>query len=72
MTQKADSLRGRRQHFAAPGGFHDRMVKFVAVGLPAAIGALLAVLVIAPLPRGTSASCLIATRWRWSTIGCAW
>lgn len=53
MTQKADNLRGRRQHFAAPGGFHDRMVRMVAVGMPALIGALLAVLVIAPFsPRG--------------------
>lgn len=53
MTQQADTLRGRRQRFAAPGGFHDRMVRLVAVGLPALIGALLAVLVIAPFsPRG--------------------
>ena len=53
MTQQADSLRGRRQRFAAPGGFHDRMVRLVAVGMPAIIGALLAVLVIAPFsPRG--------------------
>jgi lipopolysaccharide export system protein LptC len=53
MTAKADNLRGRRQRFAAPGGFHDRMVRLIAVGLPALIGALLAVLVIAPFsPRG--------------------
>jgi lipopolysaccharide export system protein LptC len=53
MTLKADTLRGRRQRFAAPGGFHDRMVRLIAVGLPALIGALLAVLVIAPFsPRG--------------------
>ncbi len=53
MTQQADSLRGRRQRFAAPGGFHDRMVRLIAVGMPALIGALLAVLVIAPFaPRG--------------------
>ncbi|OYU36290.1 LPS export ABC transporter periplasmic protein LptC [Novosphingobium sp. PASSN1] len=53
MTQQADSLRGRRQRFAAPGGFHDRMVRLVAVGMPTIIGALLAVLVIAPFsPRG--------------------
>lgn len=53
MTLKADNLRGRRQQFAAPDGFHDRMVRIVAVALPALIGALLAVLVIAPFsPRG--------------------
>lgn len=53
MTQMADTLRGSRQRFAAPGGFHDRMVRVLAVLLPGLIGALLAVLVIAPLsPRG--------------------
>ncbi|MEI6644115.1 MAG: LPS export ABC transporter periplasmic protein LptC [Novosphingobium sp.] len=53
MTAKADNLRGRRQSFAAPGGFHDRMVRLIAKGLPVLIGALLAVLMIAPLsPRG--------------------
>jgi lipopolysaccharide export system protein LptC len=53
MTAKADNLRGRRQSFAAPGGFHDRMVRLIAMGLPVLIGALLAVLVIAPFsPRG--------------------
>ncbi len=53
MTQMADTLRSRRQRFAAPGGFHDRMVRLLAVVLPGLIGALLAVLVIAPLsPRG--------------------
>jgi len=53
MTQMADRVRGRRQGFAAPGGFHDRMVRVLAVLLPALIGALLAVLVIAPFsPRG--------------------
>ena len=43
MTQMADTIRGRRQRFAAPGGFHDRMVRLLAVLLPALIGALLAV-----------------------------
>ncbi len=53
MTLKADHLRGRRQRVAAPGGFHDKMVRLVAVGMPALIGALLAVLVITPFsPRG--------------------
>lgn len=53
MTAMADTIRGRRQHFAAPGGFHDRMVRVMAIALPAMIGALMAVLVIAPFsPRG--------------------
>jgi len=49
----ADRIRGRRQSFAAPGGFHDKMVRVLAVLLPGLIGGLLAVLVIAPFsPRG--------------------
>jgi lipopolysaccharide export system protein LptC len=53
MTVLADSIRSRRRGFAAPGGFHDRMVRALAVIFPGLIGALLAVLVIAPFsPRG--------------------
>ena len=53
MTLQADRMRSRRQLFAAPGGSHDRTVRFLARALPAAIGALVAVLVLSPLsPRG--------------------
>ncbi|ODU69914.1 MAG: LPS export ABC transporter periplasmic protein LptC [Novosphingobium sp. SCN 66-18] len=53
MTVQAEKIRSRRQHFAAPGGFHDRLVRFLAVALPAAIGVLAAVMVLTPLsPRG--------------------
>ena len=53
MSAQADSVRSRRQRFAAPGGFHDRLVRLLAVALPAAIGVLFAFMVLAPLsPRG--------------------
>lgn len=53
MTAQADRVRSRRQLFAAPGGSHDRLVRLAARGLPILIGALLAVMVLAPLsPRG--------------------
>ncbi|WP_338467567.1 LPS export ABC transporter periplasmic protein LptC [Novosphingobium sp. ZN18A2] len=53
MTVQADQMRSRRQHFAAPGGQHDRLVKVLAVALPAGIGVLAAVMILAPLsPRG--------------------
>lgn len=53
MTVQADMIRTQRRGFAAPGGFHDRLVHFLARALPAAVGALLAVMIIAPLsPRG--------------------
>ena len=53
MTIQADRIRQRRQHKAAPGGRHDRVVRTLAVVLPGLIGALLAVMVLSPLaPRG--------------------
>jgi lipopolysaccharide export system protein LptC len=53
MTEQADQIRDRRHHFALPGGSHDRLVRFLATALPAGIGAVLAVMIIAPLfPRG--------------------
>ncbi len=53
MTEQADQIRDRRRHFALPGGSHDRVIAFLAKALPAGIGAIVAVMVIAPLfPRG--------------------
>ncbi|MBC2651913.1 LPS export ABC transporter periplasmic protein LptC [Novosphingobium flavum] len=53
MTDQADIIRNRRRLFAMPGGSHDRLVAFLARFLPAGIGAVVAVMVIAPLfPRG--------------------
>ncbi|MFN3423586.1 MAG: LPS export ABC transporter periplasmic protein LptC [Novosphingobium meiothermophilum] len=53
MTVQADIIRIKRRSFAAPGGFHDRLVHVLARALPVAIGALLAVMILAPLsPRG--------------------
>lgn len=53
MTAQADLIRNRRRHFATPGGFHDRLIAFLAKALPAAIGVIAAVLILAPLsPRG--------------------
>lgn len=53
MTQQADQIRNRRQHFAAPGGSLDVMVRWLAIALPAGVGAVAAMMIIAPLsPRG--------------------
>jgi lipopolysaccharide export system protein LptC len=52
-TSEARALRSRRQHFAAPGGSHDRLVGFLARALPMAVGVIAALMVITPLsPRG--------------------
>lgn len=53
MTDQADLIRNRRRRFALPGGSHDRLVRFLGRFLPAGIGAVVAVMIIAPLfPRG--------------------
>ncbi len=53
MTLQADRIRTRRQASAAPGSSLDRMVRWASLGLPAAVGAIAALMVIAPLsPRG--------------------
>ncbi|QZD86913.1 LPS export ABC transporter periplasmic protein LptC [Qipengyuania psychrotolerans] len=52
-TQEAQQLRSRRQHFAQPGGSHDKLVGFLAKALPMGVGVLAALMVITPLsPRG--------------------
>ena len=49
MSQLADQVRDKRQHWAAPGGWHDRKVRFLAVWLPGAVGVVLAAMIIGPL-----------------------
>lgn len=49
MTVQADIVRSRRRAFAAPGGAHDRLIAFLAKALPAAIGMIAAVMILAPL-----------------------
>lgn len=53
MSETADIIRTRRQALAVPGGQHDRLVHFLSRALPAAIGLLVAIMIITPLsPRG--------------------
>ena len=52
-TDRAKELRSARQHFAAPGGSHDKLVSFLAKALPMGVGVIAALMVITPLsPRG--------------------
>lgn len=48
MSEKADIQRSKRQHIAAPGGVHDRRIKIISIFLPICVGALAAVLALAP------------------------
>ena len=48
MSQLADTQRTARQHWAMPGGAHDRMVRLLKNLLPMGVGALAAFLAAAP------------------------
>jgi lipopolysaccharide export system protein LptC len=53
MTKQADQIRNRRRTFAAPGSSLDRTVRWLAIGLPALVGVVVALMVVTPLgPRG--------------------
>ena len=49
MSLQADRIRDKRQHWAAPGGWHDRKIRFLAVWLPGLVGVVLAAMIIGPL-----------------------
>ncbi|WEK45328.1 MAG: LPS export ABC transporter periplasmic protein LptC [Candidatus Andeanibacterium colombiense] len=52
-TASAEILRDRRQHFAAPGGAHDKLIRRLSTLLPAGIGVIAALMILTPLaPRG--------------------
>src|ERR1700712_1202497 len=53
MTAQADLVRNKRRAFATPGSSHDRLIRLLARILPAGVGAVAAVMILAPFtPRG--------------------
>lgn len=59
MTTQADKIRSRRQAFAAPGSRLDKIVRVLAVGLPAMIGVVVAMMLITPLSPRSEISFLL-------------
>jgi len=51
MSELAVLEQRKKQGWAAPGGFHDKLMTLLKIGLPALIGLLLAYLAVAPLTR---------------------
>jgi lipopolysaccharide export system protein LptC len=49
MSEAAVREREVKQHWAVPGSKHDRLIRIAKVGLPAAVGVLIAFLALAPL-----------------------
>jgi lipopolysaccharide export system protein LptC len=53
VTAQADLIRSKRRAFAAPGSSHDRLIRLLSRVLPAGVGAIAAVMILAPFtPRG--------------------
>jgi lipopolysaccharide export system protein LptC len=59
MSELATLERLRKQGWAAPGGFHDHLMRFLKIALPTLIGLLLAYLATAPLTRSQEISFLL-------------
>ena len=51
MSEAATRKREFRQHWAVPGSNHDRIIKLAKIGLPSAVGVLIAFLALAPLDK---------------------
>jgi lipopolysaccharide export system protein LptC len=51
MSELAVRERLRKQGWAAPGGAHDYLVRFLKLALPVSIGVLFAYLILAPLSK---------------------
>jgi lipopolysaccharide export system protein LptC len=58
MSEAALPARGRNS-WAKPGSFHDWLIGFLKIALPAAVGVLLAYLALAPLSKGPEVSFLL-------------
>ncbi len=59
MSEAATRERAFRQHWAVPGSRHDQLVRVAKVALPAAVGALIAILAFAPLDNQGDASFIL-------------
>ena len=51
MSEAAARERAGKQRWAVPGSAHDRIVRWSKIVLPSAVGALIAILALAPLDR---------------------
>jgi len=59
MSEAASRERTAKQHWAVPGSTHDRIVRWSKIGLPSAVGVLIAVLALAPLGKHEDVSFIL-------------
>jgi lipopolysaccharide export system protein LptC len=57
--EATDRTVAARQRWAVPGSQHDRVVRLAKIGLPAAVGVLIAFLALAPLDRNGDVSFIL-------------
>ena len=51
--------RPRNNRWAVPGSIHDRLIRFAKIALPSAVGALIAILALAPLGKHSDVSFIL-------------
>jgi len=51
MADAALQERTAKHRWAEPGSWHDRLVRWIKIGLPSAVGVLVAILALAPLDK---------------------
>jgi lipopolysaccharide export system protein LptC len=59
MSELAEGQRAAKRSWAAPGGAHDWLMRFLKVVLPAGVGLLLAYLLLSPLSKEKEISFLL-------------
>jgi lipopolysaccharide export system protein LptC len=59
LSRAGERDREAKQHWAVPGGRHDRVIRFAKVALPSAVGVLIAFLALAPLDRSGDVSFIL-------------
>lgn len=59
MSEAADRDRVVKRSWARPGGFHDWLVRILKIALPAAVGVLLAYMLLSPLSEKKEVSFLL-------------
>lgn len=59
MSELADGQRAAKRGWAAPGGAHDWLMRFLKIVLPAGVGLLLAYLLLSPLSKEKEISFLL-------------
>ena len=59
MADAASRAQGWKHRWAEPGSGHDRLVRWAKVALPSAVGALIAILALAPLGKHSDVSFIL-------------